>query len=105
MRNLKLYCDVKRDYDDSWYYRTKNEVKLFNNEIKQINSILNSYRKKIDVNSGFLLGNKLYFTYNGIKYWDMISDYSNEENYVKEIISKLEFIGCYDVIYKKGYID
>lgn len=105
MVSLDKYTHYEQD-NDYHYYRFKNrDVLPYHNENKDVNTILERYRKKI-IQTLFIKWNWLYFSIDGIKYYEKISTSLEEEEYIEKIIKDLNAVkGVKDVCYEWGTLD
>lgn len=99
------YMIKKREIDNTYYWAIRDDLPFYNNEYKEINDILDKYRKLIDSNTYYIKGNYLLFTYQNNKYCCKISNYLDEQNYITSIYKELNMIGCKNIIYVEGDLD
>lgn len=99
------YEHEEQDNDGLYYPFMNKDVSMYRNECKEINEIISKYQKRIK-QSLFVIGNYLYFTYNGLKYWTNISSSVEEEEYMNDIINELNCVnGVSKVKYRRGRLD
>lgn len=104
-KHLK-YLERATDLDGSLYFKTKDDVKMYRDDVPSINFIIEHFKKKIEAErSMFIIGNYFFFTLNEVKYWTIVSNYIKEEEYIQDILNWLEVCGAKDVCYKYGRLD
>lgn len=109
MKNdLDAYTHECIDNDLSVYRAINADVIMYRKGIKpQIDAILSEFRKKIDKSAEmqiFIKGNRLFFTIDSVKYWDIVSCWVNEWDYISELIQVLDKYAS-NVAYKQGELD
>ncbi len=102
---IKKYANKEIDLDGSYYWSDKKDVECYNYQYKDINNIFDEFSRKINDKTYYIIGNRFYFTYKNIKYRYSLSDFEDEENYIKDIIKALKKVGAEDVLYHYGRLD
>lgn len=105
MKKPNNYQHLELDLDGRYYRFMDSDVQMFYRFIcYKIDDLLNSYRSKIEQHL-YIIGNYLFFTYKGVKYWDIISASDDEYVYIERIRSELVRLGCEDIVYDRGRLD
>lgn len=99
-----LYTIRSIDYDGSWYYITRECVRMLPSN-HPINHIIDEVRKQINTNTLYIKGNWLYFIYKGVRYEVKVSSFCDEYMYIKSLIYKLDKNGCSCIFYTGGELD
>lgn len=107
MTNRELYEHLELDNDGFHYWFMNHDIKsIYDDEsTKDIRKIFDKYEKIIDSNSYYIIGNYLYFTFNGNKYYHSPSNFDDERNYIDAIENELKQLGCSDFLYNSGRLD
>lgn len=99
------YEHEELDNDGLYYPFMNKDVEMYLHINDEINAIINKYQKRIKQGL-FVIGNYLYFTFNGVKYWVNISSSLEEEEYINDIINELNLVkGVSKVKYSRGRLD
>lgn len=105
MRKPNNYQHLELDVDGYYYRFMDSDVQMFTrSKCSKIDDLLNTYRAKIE-QTLYIIGNYLFFTYKGAKYWDIISHSVDEVIYVGYIKQDLVRLGCEDIVYDGGRSD
>lgn len=103
MTTLDIYTFVEIDTDLSRYRVKRAELQLYLNSNEDVNAILRRYRAQMDYGL-YIVGNYLYFTLEGVKYWTIVSSFSGEWDYIETLMAELKKVAT-DVCYEKGHLD
>ena len=105
---LDLYTHKCLDVDLSEYRVINADVIMYRKGIKpQIDAILRHFREVIDKSAEmqlFIKGNRLFFTIDNVKYYDIVSCWVNEWEYIDSLMSEISKYSD-NVAYKQGELD
>lgn len=105
MNKPNNYQHYELDLDGNFYRFDDRDVKdWYFNINKDISDVIISIRSKI-IQRLYIKWNRLYFTFNGIKYNEQISCSEDEYNYYAELREKLFNLGCTDIVFDYGVLD
>lgn len=105
---LDLYTHKAIDTDFSVYRVINADVVMYRSGINaSITAILERFNDLIDKSVDlqlFIKGNRLFFTFEKVKYWAIVSCWANEWQFIDQLINELSLI-AEDVCYKEGELD
>lgn len=101
--NLSIYTHWAIDTDGSKYRVKNSEVVGYKHHNDQLNIIFRQFQQRIGKGL-YIIGNYLYFTLNGAKWYISLSCYETEEMYLDELIEQLKPIVS-DIAYEIGRLD
>lgn len=102
-RNLDVYTHEEIDTDMSKYRVKNSEVVGYKDHNTEINAIFRQFKAKT-TEGPYIIGNYLYFTLNGVKFYTTLSCFVSEEIYLDELIKKLSpLVEC--IAYERGRLD
>ena len=103
VKNLPRYTKEQIDTDGSIYLVKCSDVYCYKWHDSDLNAIFKRFQDRFD-HGLYIIGNYLYFTLNGAKYWVSLCTFSGEwegiNTLVDEISKKVDFIA-----YEKGRLD
>lgn len=106
--NLSIYTHKAIDVDYSSYLVINADVEMWRSgNNANISAILSDFSKKVDELTDLMIyikGNRLFFTYEGVKYWVIPSVFATEWFYIDDLIDELSKITDH-VAYKQGELD
>lgn len=105
---LSIYTHRAIDIDYSSYLVINADVVMWRSGINaDITDILSDFSRKVDEMTDLMLyikGNRLFFTYKGVKYWVIPSVFATEWQLIDDLIAELSKVAdC--VAYKQGELD
>ena len=104
---LDIYTHEATDLDGSIYRVINSDVVLYRGGINAIDTILSRFSDEVDklaVAQIFIKGNRLFFTYEGVKYWFIPSVWAYEWQIIDKLLAALGKVVS-DVAYKRGELD
>lgn len=104
---LNIYTTVATDTDGSYYRFINADVVMYKGGINAIDTILSRFNEEIDNLAEaqiFIKGNRLFFTYEGVKYWLIPSCWAVEWLIIDNLLSALGKV-VNDLAYKLGELD
>lgn len=106
---LNIYTREELDTDYTYYRVIRADVMRYTWAQCPVTSVLKRFREKIDNYTGVVLyikGNRLFFTYQKIKYFVELSCFAYEWRIINNLIKALSKTpGVSDVCYKPGELD
>ena len=106
---LDIYTFKDIDTDGSYYRVIRADVVLYKHTQTQINDVLSHFSTLIDKLAEeriFIKGNRLFWTYQNVKYWTTVSCWACEWDVFTDLMAQLGAIpGVKDVAYKPGELD
>lgn len=105
---LSIYTHKAIDIDYSTYLVINADVVIWRSGINaMITAILSDFSKKVDRLAEeriYIKGNRLFFTFEGVKYFIIPTCWATEWLCIEELITKLSKVAD-NVAYKKGELD
>lgn len=99
-----LYEHLELDYDGRYYFFKNRDVVLYDNSDEKINRVIKYWKCCLEQRL-YIIGNYIYFTLYGTKYWLSLTDSSEEWVYIDNVIKDFESNGAVDVVYNQGRLD
>lgn len=100
---LPLYIHNEIDVDYSLYPVKNADVYSYKWHDTQLNDIFKRFQARCD-GGLYIIGNYLYFTLNGAKYYVSLCSFESEEWYLADLIKEIEPLVC-DIAYERGRLD
>lgn len=104
---LDIYTHQATDIDYSIYRVINADVVLYRGGINAIDTILSDFSDKVDKLAKaqiFIKGNRLFFTYEGVKYWCIPSVWAYEWQIIDDLLAALGKV-VNDIAYLQGELD
>ena len=98
------YLHEELDNDGIYYLFKNNDVKPYDYKDVRINGVINKWRNKLEQQL-FIIGNYIYFTLNGDKFYICLSSTSEEWRYISAVLNDLKIKGANRVTYQHGRLD
>ena len=101
--NLILYTSQEIDTDNSIYLVKKANVCRYHDHNKQLNAIFSQFKKDCKQKL-FIIGNYLYFSLDGAKWYESLTSSSWEWEHIQELIQAIKPL-VNDIAYEWGRLD
>ncbi len=101
---IDLYCHKELDTDMSYYYVINAEVKPYIHDKSPLGAKISHWEKEI-TDGYYITGNRIFFTYNGSKYYHILGSFEEEWYCINKIIKDLAKAGAQDIAYLYGELD
>lgn len=103
--NLDLYTTIETDTDFSKYRVKRANVYCYKQHDTQLNAIFKRFESNLTP-SLYIIGNYLYFTLDGAKYYTILSCWVDEWEHIDQLIKELNKIDrIKDIAYEYGRLD
>lgn len=101
--NLSLYTHREMDNDYSYYLVKNSDVYGYKWTNNQLNAIFKAFQDRC-VDGLYIIGNYLYFTLNGAKYYISLCSFESEQWYLQDLIKEISPI-VQNIAYEYGRLD
>lgn len=103
--NLEHYTKVEIDTDLSKYLVKRSDVYCYKYHDSALNSIFDHFKSSLE-QGPYIIGNYLYFTLKGAKYWTTLSCWADEWNKIEQLIQELKASKIVkNIAYEVGRLD
>lgn len=101
---IDLYCHKETDTDLSQYYVINAEVKPYFDDMTPLGAKIRAWSESI-TDGLYIKGNRIFFTYKGVKYYELLGSFEEEWWCINQIIEDLAKAGAQDIAYLYGELD
>lgn len=102
-KHLNTYTTREIDNDGSIYLVKRAEVSRYHDHNEQLNAIFKRFKDQSEQQL-FIIGNYLYFTLNGVKWYECLTSTSWEWENIEDLIEQISPLVS-DIAYEWGRLD
>lgn len=103
IENQKLYQHLELDNDGCYYHFMNRDVQPYRNENKELTALFKDFETRCEQHL-YIKGNRLFFTINGVKYYEILTHSTWEWNNIGKLIKQMNSIAV-DIFYFGGELD